>query len=92
MARLVAVVGAVLVLSIGAATVLMTTVGGPMASIPRTCWFSDYANARLSNQCDYNHSDGRWYMKVGSEMKPADEQTLPIANLCLYFYGTACPD
>ncbi len=92
MGRLLAVFVAVSVLLFGAGSVLATTVGGPTAPIPRTCWFSDYAKARLSNQCEYNHHDGRWYMKVGSEMKPADEQKLPIANLCLYFYGTRCPD
>jgi hypothetical protein len=64
---------------------------GPKAPIPRTCWFSDYANAKLSNKCEYREDERRWYMDVEGEMLPADEQQLPVANLCHYFHGQTCP-
>jgi hypothetical protein len=63
----------------------------PKAPIPRTCWFSDYANAKLSNKCEYHEHERRWYMDVDGEMLPADEQQLPEANLCHYFHGQSCP-
>ena len=65
---------------------------GPRAPVPRACWWSDYANAKLSNKCEYREDERRWYMKVGDRMVPADEQPLPTANLCLYFHGRACPE
>ena len=64
----------------------------PEAPVPRVCWFSDYDNAKLSNKCEYDTSDGRWYMDVDGRRVPADEQRLPEANLCHYFYGQECPD
>lgn len=64
---------------------------GPRAAIPRVCWFSDYANARLSNRCAWRGDERRWYMDVNGRQLPADEQRLPPANLCLYFHGTSCP-
>jgi hypothetical protein len=63
----------------------------PQAPIPRVCWFSDYDNARLSNQCTYDARDRRWYMEVDGRRAPADEQELPVANLCHYFAGQECP-
>jgi hypothetical protein len=64
----------------------------PKAPIPRVCWFSDYANAKLSNKCEYRSGERRWYMQVGGRMVPADRQRLPVANLCLYFHGQKCPN
>lgn len=62
------------------------------APIPRVCWFSDYANAKLSNRCSYRTDEERWYMLVDGVQVPADTQRLKTANLCLYFSGSACPD
>ena len=31
-------------------------------------------------------------MEVNGRQEPADEQRLPVANLCLYFHGTRCPE
>ena len=59
--------------------------------LPRVCWYSDYARAKLSNQCQYRNDERRWYMMVQGVMHPADLQQLPVANLCHYFYGTECP-
>lgn len=89
-AGLVAVVAAALI-------VVATDVAGgdetvAQAPVPRVCWFSDYDNAKLSNKCDYDASEGRWYMEVDGRRVPADEQQLPEANLCHYFYGQECPD
>jgi hypothetical protein len=64
----------------------------PKAPIPRVCWFSDYANAKLSNKCEYRSGERRWYMEVDGRMLPADQQRLPPANLCLYFHGQKCPE
>lgn len=64
----------------------------PQAPIPRVCWFSDYANAKLSNRCTYRSDEQRWYMEVDGDQRPADEQRLPVANLCLYFHGPRCPE
>ena len=64
----------------------------PEAPIPRVCWFSDYDNAKLSNQCTYDEREGRWYMEVDGRLAPADEQELPEANLCHYFAGQECPE
>ena len=63
----------------------------PKAPVPRVCWYSDYANAKLSNKCEYRSDERRWYMEVDGELVAADEQELPVANLCLYFHGTSCP-
>ena len=82
---------AVLALGAGAAAGVAAQDDGPKAPIPRVCWFSDYANAKLSNKCEYRSDERRWYMDVEGEMLPADEQRLPVANLCLYFHGTECP-
>lgn len=60
--------------------------------IPRVCWFSDYANARLSNKCTYRDDERRWYMTVDNRTVPADSQKLEVANLCLYFAGERCPE
>ncbi len=89
-AGLVAVVAAALI-------VVATGVAGgdepvAQAPVPRVCWFSDYDNAKLSNKCDYDASEERWYMEVDGRRVPADEQKLPEANLCHYFYGQECPD
>lgn len=92
--RLVALIVVVMLVVGGAFAVLTSaTTGdsGPRAAIPRVCWFSDYANAKLSNQCTYRSDEQRWYMRVAGQEVPADEQSLPPANLCLYFHGTACP-
>ena len=64
----------------------------PPGPIPRVCWFSDYENAKLSNQCEWRSDERRWYMEVDGETVPADTQKLPPANLCLYFHGTECPE
>lgn len=64
----------------------------PKGPVPRVCWFSDYANAKLSNKCKWREDERRWYMKVEGEMVPADTQKLPVANLCHYFHGTTCPE
>ena len=66
--------------------------GGPKAPIPRVCWYSDYDKGGLSNRCEYREDERRWYIEADGEMVPADTQQLPIANLCLYFHGTTCPD
>jgi hypothetical protein len=73
------------------ATGLASGDDAPKAPVPRTCWFSDYANAKLSNKCEYRSGERRWYMDVEGEMLPADEQELPVANLCHYFHGQTCP-
>ena len=65
---------------------------GPRAPIPRVCWYSDYENAKLSNQCEWRSDERRWYMEVEGESVPAHTQQLPPANLCLYFHGTECPE
>jgi hypothetical protein len=83
--------GCALVLGAGAAAGVASQDDAPKAPIPRVCWFSDYANAKLSNKCEYRSDERRWYMDVDGEMLPADEQQLPVANLCLYFHGTECP-
>lgn len=59
--------------------------------IPRVCWFSDYANAKLSNGCVYDKRHGRWMKEVDGRMVDARTQRLPVANLCHYFHGTECP-
>jgi hypothetical protein len=65
---------------------------GPRAPVPRVCWFSDYANAKLSNKCTWNEDERRWYMKdEAGKTVPADTQKLPVANLCHYFHGPECP-
>lgn len=64
----------------------------PTKPIPRVCWFSDYANAKLSNGCEWNADEERWYMEVDGREVPADGRPLPPANLCLYFHGTSCPE
>jgi hypothetical protein len=90
----VALVGAVAAIGLGAgvaATGLASGDDAPKAAIPRTCWFSDYANAKLSNKCEYRSDERRWYMDVKGKMLPADEQQLPVANLCHYFHGQTCP-
>jgi hypothetical protein len=79
-------------LAAGVATGVAGQDTGPKAPIPRVCWFSDYANAKLSNKCEYRSGERRWYMKVEERMVPADTQRLPPANLCLYFSGQKCPD
>jgi hypothetical protein len=66
--------------------------GGPKAPIPRVCWYSDYDKGGLSNKCEYREGERRWYIEAEGEMVPADTQRMPIANLCLYFHGTKCPD
>jgi hypothetical protein len=76
----------------GVATGLASQEEGPRAPIPRVCWFSDYENAKLSNQCEYRGDERRWYMRVDGKTVPADTQKLPPANLCLYFHGTECPE
>ena len=87
--------GAVIAVALGAAVVTTGLASedddGPRAPVPRVCWWSDYANAKLSNKCEYREDERRWYMKVGDRMVPADEQRLPTANLCLYFHGRECP-
>ncbi|MCD6728130.1 MAG: hypothetical protein LT070_12955 [Solirubrobacteraceae bacterium] len=91
------VIGVVVVASVMAVTtgVLVATTGRPevpTAAVPRVCWFSDYANAKLSNRCTWNGHDRRWYIDdANGRSVPADTQRLPPANLCLYFYGTDCP-
>lgn len=91
MTRLVGTLVALLVTVVALTAVLVPT-SGAIAPVPRTCWWSDYVRVQLSNKCDYRHDERRWYMRVGSEMKPADEQELEVANLCLYFHGTECPE
>jgi hypothetical protein len=80
-----------------AAVVVATAIAGRGDSvaegpIPRVCWFSDYDNAKLSNRCDWNDSEARWYMEVDGRRVPADAQPLPEANLCHYFHGVTCPE
>ena len=91
----VAVPAAVLVSAAGGGAVLTATGDaeqGPRAPVPRVCWFSDYANAKLSNKCTWNGDERRWYMKdEAARSVPADTQRLPPANLCHYFHGTECP-
>ncbi|MGD9957325.1 MAG: hypothetical protein AB7V23_14765 [Candidatus Nanopelagicales bacterium] len=65
---------------------------GPRAPIPRVCWFSDYDNKRLSNQCTYDESGQRWLMPVDGRLVPAEGVPLPEANLCHYFSGPTCPE
>jgi hypothetical protein len=90
--RVLALAGAATVaLGAGVASGVAGQRDGPRAPIPRVCWFSDYANAKLSNKCDYRSEERRWYMEVDGAMVPADTQKLPVANLCLYFSGTTCP-
>lgn len=91
-------------LSIGAPVVALVAAAGvatgvassgddvPPGPIPRVCWFSDYANKKLSNKCEWRGEERRWYMEVEGKMVPADTQKLPVANLCHYFAGTECPD
>jgi hypothetical protein len=86
-----AAVPVALVLGAGLAAVA-TGDDEPKAPVPRVCWFSDYENAKLSNKCEYRSDERRWYMEVDGERVPADEQRLPVANLCLYFHGTGCPE
>jgi hypothetical protein len=81
-----------LALASGVATGIASQDEAPRAPVPRVCWFSDYANAKLSNKCEYRSDERRWYMKVGGKEVPADTQKLPPANLCLYFHGTKCPE
>ena len=65
---------------------------GPRAPVPRVCWFSDYANAKLSNKCKWDAGERRWFMKDERGRRvPADTQKLPVANLCQYFHGPDCP-
>jgi len=77
---------------VGSALLVASDDARATAPIPRVCWFSDYANARLSNRCTYRTDEERWYMLVDGVQVPADTQRLEVANLCLYFAGTACPD
>lgn len=83
---------AALVVAAGVATgVASSHDDTPEGPIPRVCWFSDYANKKLSNKCEWRGDERRWYMEVEGEMVPADTQRLPVANLCHYFSGTTCP-
>jgi hypothetical protein len=89
-----AAVAAVLVTAATAGGLLLAGEGeaGPRAPVPRVCWFSDYANAKLSNKCTWNEDERRWYMKdEAGKTVPADTQKLPVANLCHYFHGPECP-
>jgi hypothetical protein len=64
----------------------------PKAPVPRVCWFSDYANAKLSNKCTWNDDEHRWEMEdEHGRTVAADTQELPVANLCHYFHGRECP-
>jgi hypothetical protein len=84
---------AVTALAVGAGVaVAVAAEDEPEAPIPRVCWFSDYANAKLSNRCEYRSEERRWYMEVEGRLVPADRQELPVANLCLYVHGTSCPE
>jgi hypothetical protein len=88
------ITGTAVAAALGAGAVATGLASGddePKAPIPRTCWFSDYANAKLSNKCEYRSDERRWYMDVEGKMLPADEQRLPVANLCSYFSGPTCP-
>jgi hypothetical protein len=82
----------VLALGGGLAVGAASGTGAPATPVPRVCWYSDYENAKLSNKCTYHDADRRWYMEVDGREVPADEQRLPVANLCLYFHGTRCPE
>ncbi len=89
LAALIAVAAALVVVGIGLAG------GGgevvPTTPIPRVCWYSDYEHAKLSNGCEYNAREGRWYKEVDGRLVPADGLALPVANLCHYFHGQECP-
>jgi hypothetical protein len=80
------------VLAVQAGLVAGSEDGAPKAPIPRACWYSDYEEGRLANKCEYREAERRWYVEARGEMVPADTQRLPMANLCLYFHGTKCPD
>lgn len=77
---------------LGSAVIVGSQDAKATSPIPRVCWFSDYANARLSNRCTYRDDEARWYMTVDHRSVPADTQHLKVANLCLYFSGDRCPD
>lgn len=66
--------------------------GLPPTAVPRVCWYSDYAHAKLSNGCEWDSHEGRWFKDVEGRRTPADELTLPVANLCHYFHGLQCPE
>jgi hypothetical protein len=87
-------VAAVAVLALGSGLAVRAASGTatPETPVPRVCWFSDYEHAKLSNKCTYREESRRWYMEVDGRQVPADEQQLPVANLCLYFHGTRCPE
>ncbi len=91
--KLLAIGVAVVALAVAAGVAAGVTRGPdvPPGPIPRVCWFSDYANKKLSNKCEWRGDEARWYMDVDGRMLPADEQQLEPANLCLYFSGTTCP-
>jgi hypothetical protein len=90
--RIIKLAAVTAVLGLGAGIAAGATADdGPTAPVPRVCWFSDYENAKLSNRCEYRSDERRWYIDVDGESVPADEQELPVANLCLYFHGTSCP-
>jgi hypothetical protein len=92
---LLAAVAAVLVTAVtagGGALLAAPGEAGPRAPVPRVCWFSDYANAKLSNKCTWDGDERRWYMEDEEGRRvPADTQKLPVANLCQYFHGKECP-
>lgn len=86
---------AALALMVAAGVLLGTPIGQgseaePSTPIPRVCWYSDYEQGKLANQCHYE--GGLWYMEVEGETVPAHTQPMPEANLCHYFHGTSCPD
>jgi hypothetical protein len=65
----------------------------PTSAAPRVCWKNDYDSEppRLANMCEYRTDEERWYLEVDGEPKPADQVAMPIANLCIYFWGPRCP-
>jgi hypothetical protein len=95
MRRRLAIIGGVLAaaaLAGGVTTGIASQDEAPPGPVPRVCWYSDYENVKLSNQCEWRSDERRWYMEVEGESVPADTQKLPPANLCLYFHGTECPE
>lgn len=88
------VLAAVLALAAaGAVAGVLSRDAEPRADAPRVCWQNDYDGdtPRLANMCEYRSDEERWYLEVDGQVRPADEVELPVANLCLYFWGPRCP-